>query len=164
MVLHGLLRTLKDRQANPARLTQGQLTRKDILRGSERTSISSSSGTIPVMTRSFSTPTQDQISSLTRSSPLDRTFTPPTATTLFGGVLPPTLGVLPMLGVWGASSVRAEYWYNPPGRKSLRRSQNLVFARQMQDTDYPVSYELLQEFRTRCRNPLARGAARVLRC
>ncbi len=47
---------------------------------------------------------------------------------------------------WGASSVRAEYWDNPPGRKSLRRSQNLVFARQMQDTDYPVSYELLQEF------------------
>ena len=47
---------------------------------------------------------------------------------------------------WGASSVRAEYWYNPPGRKSLRRSQNLVFARQMQGTDYPVSYELLQEF------------------
>ena len=47
---------------------------------------------------------------------------------------------------WGASSVEVEYWDNPPGRKSLRRSQNLVFARYMEGTNYPVIYELLQEF------------------
>ena len=47
---------------------------------------------------------------------------------------------------WGASSVRAEYWYNPPGRNSLSRSQNLVFARHIEGTNYPVIYELLQEF------------------
>ena len=47
---------------------------------------------------------------------------------------------------WGASSVRAEFWDNPPGRKSLSRSQNLVFARHLEGTNYPVTYELLQEF------------------
>ena len=45
----------------------------------------------------------------------------------------------------GASDIRAEFWDDPPGNKSLRRSQSLVFARQMQGTNYPTSYELLQE-------------------
>ena len=46
----------------------------------------------------------------------------------------------------GASDLRAVSWHNPPGNKTLRRSQNLVLVRQMQDTNYPASYELLQEF------------------
>lgn len=46
----------------------------------------------------------------------------------------------------GGRDIRVESWYNPPGRKSLSRSQHLVFARHMEGTDYPVIYELLQEF------------------
>ena len=46
----------------------------------------------------------------------------------------------------GVSDIRVESWDDPPGNKSLRRSQNLVIARQMLGTDYPRSYELLQEF------------------
>ncbi|MYC38253.1 MAG: hypothetical protein F4X66_15270 [Chloroflexi bacterium] len=46
----------------------------------------------------------------------------------------------------GGGDVRAEFWYEPPGRKSLRRSQNLIFGRQLMGTEYPTQYELLQEF------------------
>ena len=46
----------------------------------------------------------------------------------------------------GTSDIRAEPLYDPPSRKSLTRSQNLVFARQLEQTDYPATYELLQEF------------------
>ena len=45
-----------------------------------------------------------------------------------------------------ASDLKAEFWDDPPGNKTLRRSQNLVFARHLQGTEYPVDYELLQEF------------------
>ena len=44
------------------------------------------------------------------------------------------------------TDVKAEFWYDPPGRKSLKRSQNLVFRMRMEGTDYPATYELLQEF------------------
>ena len=46
----------------------------------------------------------------------------------------------------GASDMRLEPWDDSHGTRTLSRSQNLVFARQMEGTDYPTNYELLQEF------------------